>query len=327
VAEIMLQQTRVETVIPYYQRWMSRFPTLAALAESDLQDVLACWEGLGYYARARSLHRAAGIILHKHGGIFPSDFKTVLSLPGIGHSSAADILSIAFGQDHAALDGNIKRVIARLSDLPDELNSPAFLEKCRATLAGLLPAGRAGDFNQALMDLGATVCLPAAPTCAACPLVQNCLANQHQTQSVRPVSRAKPAIPQYFVTAGVILRGEPGTRQVLLAQRPQHGLLGGMWEYPGGKQEPAESLADCLKRELREELGVEVEVGAEIGTFKHAYTHFRVTLRANYCRILSGEPAPLAADEVRWVNLADLPAYPMGKLDRLISGVLTQPSG
>ncbi len=324
VAEIMLQQTRVDTVIPYYHRWMTRFPTLHTLAESSLQDVLACWEGLGYYSRARSMHRAAGLIIRDHGGTFPSDLHTLLSLPGIGSSSAADILSIAFGQDMAALDGNIKRVIARLYDLPDELDTPAFLRRCRSLLDELLPSGRAGDFNQSLMDLGAGICLPGVPLCDTCPLSENCLARERQSQATRPVTRPRAAIPHVQVTAGVLLQSYNHSQQVLIARRPQSGLLGGMWEFPGGKQEAGESLDASLIRELHEELGVSVEVGRKVGVFKHAYTHFRVTLHAYLCHILSGEPSALAADEIRWVTLPDLSGYPMGKLDRMISEALVK---
>jgi len=324
VAEIMLQQTRVDTVIPYYHRWMARFPSLRSLAESSLQDALACWEGLGYYSRVRSMHRAAGLIIRDHGGIFPSDLPALLSLPGIGPSSAADILSIAFGQDLAALDGNIKRVLARMYDLPEALDSAAFLHRCHSLLDELLPAGRAGDFNQALMDLGASICLPGVPPCAHCPLSESCLSYERQTQIARPVSRRRAAIPHYQVTAGILMRGHNQIQQVLIARRPQTGLLGGMWEFPGGKQEADESLDASLIRELHEELGVDVEVGVKVGIFKHAYTHFRVTLHAYLCRILSGEPSALAADEIHWVALHDLPAYPMGKLDRMISNALVK---
>ena len=320
VAEIMLQQTRVETVIPYYQRWLQRFPDIHALASASQQEVLQAWEGLGYYSRARNLHRAAIRVENEHDGRLPSDPETLARLPGIGPSTAADILSIAFGQDAGALDGNIRRVLARLFDLPHTSGSPAFLAECRQHLNGLLPPGRAGDFNQAMMDLGAGICLPRAPLCPECPLRSDCLACSRGTQQQRPVPRVKPQIPHYIVTAGVLHANHAdASSPVLIARRPADGLLGGMWEFPGGKQQPGESLEDCLKRELQEELGVTAEITVPLGSYRHAYTHFRVTLHAFHCQITRGEPQPLSADQLAWVLPSQLGTYPMGKLDRLIS--------
>lgn len=321
VAEIMLQQTRVDTVIPYYLRWMKRFPDVQALADSSLQDVLSVWEGLGYYTRARNMHHAAMIMVKEHRGQLPDDLGTMLCLPGIGRSSAADILSIAYGKDLSALDGNIKRVLARLFDISSALDSPDFIHACISYLDQLLPAGKAGDFNQALMDLGAGVCTPKNPACIDCPLNQDCAAFRAGTQWQRPQPKPRKKIPHYIVTAGIVWKDS----LVLIARRPASSLLGGLWEFPGGKQQPEESLENCLIRELHEELGVSVEVGPPVGTFKHAYTHFRVTLHAFHCRVTAGKPAPLSADELKWVTLPQLEDYPMGKLDRLIARALLQP--
>jgi A/G-specific adenine glycosylase len=315
----MLQQTRVETVIPYYLRWMDRFPDLTSLARSELQDVLVTWEGLGYYSRARNMHKSARMIAAEYNGKIPDQYDQLINLPGIGPSSAADILSVAYGMNLAALDGNIKRVLARIFNLTDILDSPDFLKQCQLELDSLLPNGKAGDFNQAMMDLGATICLPKNPACPECPLRGDCQAYSAGVQLDRPVPKPRKEIPHYIVTAGVIFdnSGRPG--KVLLAKRPANGLLGGMWEYPGGKIQPGESLEECLERELKEELGIDAAVGNQLGTFKHAYTHFRVTLHAFQCQILSGIPAPLSADEIAWVGLDALDDFPMGKLDRLIT--------
>lgn len=321
VSEIMLQQTRVETVIPYYTRWLERFPTLTALASARQQEVLHIWEGLGYYSRGRNLHRAAREVLAKHGGNLPASVEELRRLPGIGDYTAAAIASIAFGRDAAALDGNIRRVLARLFDLQSELKSPEFGRQVRELANALLPPGRAGDHNQALMDLGATLCTPRAPACDCCPLMDFCLARQRGVQEQRPVRTKRPPVPKYTVTAAVIRRDG----RLLLARRPQQGLLGGLWEFPGGKVEGRESLPTCLQRELREELGVEVTVGEELGVFRHAYTHYRVRLHAFACTLDRGEPQPIQPSALAWVATQELDGYPMGKIDRQIARLLQQP--
>jgi A/G-specific adenine glycosylase len=315
VSEIMLQQTRVETVIPYYERWMARFPSLPALAAASQQDVLAVWEGLGYYSRARNLHRAAKIVLDEYGGELPADVRLLRRLPGVGRYTAAAIASIAFGLDEPALDGNIRRVLARLFNVTDDARSPQGEQHLWALAAANLPPRRAGDYNQALMDLGASICTPRTPHCAACPLAEHCQANQLGVQEERPVLAKRPAIPHYQVTAAIITRGD----HVLIARRPPNGLLGGLWEFPGGKQQDGEDLPTCLQREIMEELGVQIHVGEPYGVYKHAFTHFRITLHAFCCTLPSGEPRPIQAAEVCWVTPDTLSDYPMGKVDRQIA--------
>lgn len=315
VAEIMLQQTRVDTVIPYYLRWMEAFPDVTTLAAANQQQALSVWEGLGYYSRARNLHRAAVVVQEKNGGQIPDSLKELESLPGIGKAGAADILSIAFGQDLATVDGNIRRVVARLLDLEWVQGTAGFETAVQSFVDENLPPGEAGDYNQAWMDLGATICVPERPDCASCPLRDDCQAFGRNHQELRPVKKEKAPIPTQTVAAGILLR----EGRVLLAHRHSQGLLGGLWEYPGGKQLEGESLSACLARELREELGIEVQVGAFQGTYRHAYTHFRVVLSAYFCDILSGTPQPLAASELAWASLTQLSAYPMGKIDRMIS--------
>jgi A/G-specific adenine glycosylase len=315
VSEIMLQQTRVETVAPYFTRWMLRFPTLAALAAASQQEVLQLWEGLGYYSRGRNLHQAARLVMEQTNGCLPSTGAELRRLPGIGSYTAAAIASIAFGRDEAALDGNIRRVLARLFNLTALLRTPDFERKAISLAESLLPSGRAGDHNQAIMDLGATVCIPRAPACPRCPLTGFCQAFALGIQEERPLTIRKPAVPHHTVTAAVLRRDGA----VLIARRPESGLLGGLWEFPGGKVEPGEELPACLQREIREELGMEIAVGALIGVFRHAYTHFRITLHAFECRIVSGSPQPLEASELRWALPADLHQFPMGKIDRQIA--------
>ncbi|MEJ5203560.1 MAG: A/G-specific adenine glycosylase [Anaerolineales bacterium] len=315
VSEVMLQQTRVETVIPYFQRWMERFPTLIALAGAPEQEVLQLWEGLGYYTRARNLHKAAQIVVHEYGGELPSDRAALEHLPGIGRYTAAAIASIAFGLDEATLDGNIRRVLARVFHMDLPARSPDGERRLWQLARQHLPAGRAGDYNQALMDLGATICTPRAPACFICPLETLCLARRLGVQEQLPRLERRAPVPHYLVAAAVIQKDE----QVLITQRPAQGLLGGMWEFPGGKVEAGESLQDGLRREICEELGIRIEVGELLGVFKHAYTHFRVTLHAFYCKVLEGEPTALQAADWRWASLQQLEDFPMGKIDRQIS--------
>jgi A/G-specific adenine glycosylase len=315
----MLQQTRVETVIPYFERWMQLFPDIPTLARAPLQDVLAAWEGLGYYSRARNLHRAARMVMEEMGGKLPQRAKDLRKLPGIGRYTAGAIASIAFGQDEPALDGNIRRVLARLYKVTEPARSSAGETRLWELAEVHLPPGRAGDYNQALMDLGATVCTPRSPACDRCPLADACQAYQLGIQDELPVGSARAKIPHYTVTAAVICLDQ----SVLITQRPLNGLLGGLWEFPGGKLQPGEELATCLQREILEELGVEVQVGAPLGVYQHAYTHFRVTLHAFSCSLSNGgQPKALQVEDLRWVVPDELAAYPMGKIDRQIASDL-----
>jgi A/G-specific adenine glycosylase len=315
VAVIMLQQTRFETVIPYFERWMARFPSVHALAAASEQEALAAWKGLGYYGRARRLHRAARLVVDEHGGELPRDLPSLRRLPGIGRYMAAAIASIAFGLDEPALDGNLRRVFARLFDVCAPADSPSGEAILWKLAAEHLPRGRAGDYNQALMDLGALVCTPRAPACAACPLAEQCRACALGVQEQRPVLKPKPAAPHHTVTAAVIER----EGKYLLARRPQEGLLGGLWEFPGGKVEAGETLEAALRREMREELGAAVRVGAPFGVYRHAYTHFRFTLHAFLCTLNGDEPRPLEAGALAWASPSEMPDYPMGKVDRQIA--------
>jgi A/G-specific adenine glycosylase len=319
VSEIMLQQTRVETVIPYYERWMERYPTATDLAEASIDEVLRHWEGLGYYRRAHNLHRGAIQVVKQYGGQIPDTQIILKSIPGIGEYTAAAIAALAFNVDAIALDGNLRRVLARLLDLEMDPRQPEGKRRIRAWADNLLPTGQASAFNQGLMDLGAMVCLPRIPRCEDCPLSAWCLAYEHGTQPMRPVKKTRGSIPHYFAAAGVLQR----EGKVLIGRRPEDKLLGGLWEFPGGKQGQNESLEECLSRELEEELGVEVEVGVSLGKFVHAYTHFRITVHAFFADIISGEPKPLDHDELAWVQPSQFVQYPMGKIDRAIARQLT----
>ena len=322
VSEIMLQQTRVETVVPYFEKWMRLFPDVHALAKASEHEVLNTWEGLGYYSRARNLHKAAKIVAEQYDGEMPRDLNELRRLPGIGRYTLGAIASIAFGMDVSALDGNIKRVYARVFDIDEPVDSPAG-EKILWTLADKnLPNGYAGDYNQALMDLGATICLPKNPRCLICPLMKMCKARQNGIQDQRPVMKPKKEVPHYIQAAGVMIR----RGKVLLAQRPSSGLLGGMWEFPNGRVtgDPAQGLAGALKTgyKLRlEMMGTgRVRNNEAIGVVQHAYTHFKVTVYVFRCELVS----LLKNSNLMWVPLKELDEYPMGKIDRQIAKMITK---
>ena len=315
VSEIMLQQTRVETVIPYYERWVERFPTLSKLANADLEEVLRLWEGLGYYRRAHNLHRTAKLVLHEHNGRFPSQAIELKKLPGLGSYTAAALAALAFDQAEIALDGNLRRVIARVIDLELDPRSAAGEGQLREWADKQLPPGRAADFNQALMDLGAAICLPKNPLCESCPIAIHCLAYARGTTGERPVRPPRRPVPALQAAAGVIRRGG----SVLIGRRPEGKLLGGLWEFPGGKREPDENLRQCLKRELKEELDIEVQVGTELGSFDHKYSHFHVSVHAFEAEILEGEPQASDHSALEWVEIYQLSQFPMGKVDRAIA--------
>jgi A/G-specific adenine glycosylase len=314
VSEIMLQQTRVETVISYFEKWMQLFPTVQTLADASERDVLNAWEGLGYYSRARNLHKAAKMMVSEYGGRLPRDMDELIKLPGIGRYTVGAIASIAFDMDEPALDGNLKRVYARLFDLEEPVDSPKGEKLLWDIARENLPKGRAGDFNQALMDLGATICIPKNPRCLICPLMAICRARENGTQELRPVKKPKKAVPHYVHAAGVVLK----KGKVLLAQRPSSGLLGGMWEFPNGRVDgdPAGELAEAL----RTGYSLKVRKKEALGVVQHAYTHFKVTVHAFQCD-LSSMPK---AQSLKWVPLKDLDDYPMGKVDRRIAGMIKQ---
>jgi A/G-specific adenine glycosylase len=314
ISEVMLQQTRVETVIPYYRRFLSRFPTLRSLAEAELDDVLKAWEGLGYYARARNLHRAARRVMEHHGGQLPAEREALLALPGIGAYTVGAVLSLAFGQDAAVLDGNVRRVLSRLFAIDGDPRSAATRRKLWNLAEALLPPGQAGLFNEALMDLGATVCIPRDPRCADCPLSEGCQGHQGGDPERYPTRVQRRPLPHYDVAAGVIWRGD----QLLISKRHTDDLLGGLWELPGGTRESGETLEECLVREVREELGIEIAVGDLMMAVRHAYTHFRVTIHVFHCRYLSGQPQALGCADWRWVRPDELDDFAFPAADRRI---------
>jgi A/G-specific adenine glycosylase len=284
VSEIMLQQTQIATVIPYYERWMKRFPTTKALAKADLDDVLKMWEGLGYYARARNLHRAA-----REVKALPKTSEAWRSVPGVGPYTAAAIASIAHGERAAVFDGNVRRVLSRLA-AADVSEAPP-------------PRGNPGDYNQALMELGQRVCTFRAPKCDACPIAADCKARASGDPEQWPSKKPKKEVPHKEVAIGVIWDGD----RFYVQRREEEGLLGGLWEFPGGKREKGETFEECLRREIQEETGFKVDVGPYLTTVKHRYTHFSVKLHTYHCFLRKGKGPG------KWVTLEEVEKLAMPK--------------
>ncbi len=313
MSEIMLQQTQVKTVIPYYGRWLQAFPTVQALAVADQQAVLKLWEGLGYYARARNLHKAAQQIVAEFDGEFPRELESAIALKGIGRTTAGGILSAAFNAPTPILDGNVKRVLSRL------IAYPAIPNKALMPLWNLseqlLDPKHPRDFNQAIMDLGATLCTRHNPACLLCPWQKSCAAYNQNAVSRFPMTESRKPLPHKHIGVAVITDSQGN---ILIDRRKQEGLLGGLWEFPGGKIEPGETPEECVKREIKEELGIEIAVQDKLITIEHAYTHFKVTLNVFNCKHLSGDPQPLESDEVKWVTLDEIDQYPFPKANSQI---------
>lgn len=319
ISELMLQQTRVEQATPYFERWMKRFPDLATLAAARMDEVLKQWEGLGYYSRARRAHAVAQRLVEKHGGRFPETLEELRALPGIGPYTAAAVGSLAFGLDAAVVDGNVIRVLARAFADDADVTKPGSRRRFQERADELLPRGNAAIFNEAMMELGATVCTPRNPRCDICPLRKICRAFAAGQVDRYPAKKRRVAVPHKHVGAAVIVDARG---RYLIAQRREGELLGGLWEFPGGKLEPGESIEQCIAREIREELGVEIEVGEHVITVKHAFSHFTMDLHAHRCRIVRGRPRALECAAVKWVKPSDFSTYAFGRADQQIVAAL-----
>jgi A/G-specific adenine glycosylase len=315
ISEIMLQQTQVDTVIPYYHRFLKAFPTVSSLARASLQDVLKAWENLGYYSRARNIHAAARVIVEKFGGRIPENLEEIKTLPGIGQYTAGAILSIAYGHALPAVDGNVRRILCRLFAIRKPVDDAREQKQLQTLAASLIPFKHPGDFNQALMDLGATICKAKNPDCARCPIANLCQARLHDLQNVLPITRKAPAIPRRQAATAVV-RNSKG--MLLVVQRPASGLLASLWKLPGGFIKSDEDAEKSLRHNVKEELGISIQVGKPLASVNHTYTHFRLTLQAYECRLLKGVPKPIGCQNWRWASLTDLKKLPLSKIDRMI---------
>ena len=312
VSEVMLQQTRVETVRDRWVAFLAAFPTLEALAGADQQAVLKAFEGLGYYARVRKLHEAARLLVAKGAAGLPADAEALRALPGFGDYTTAAVGSIAFGLPLAAVDGNVIRVLTRLLGEDGEVSRAPVRRRLQAAADALLARRSAGDWNQAMMELGATVCTPRRPTCTSCPLRKDCKAFAEGDPTRYPNKRKRGPTPHHRIAAGIVWKGA----EVLVARRPAEGLLGGLWEFPGGKVEAGESDEAAIAREVREETGVDVEVREHFLSVDHAYTHFKITLVLHHCRWRAGTPEALGCEAPAFQPFEALEALPFPRANQ-----------
>jgi A/G-specific adenine glycosylase len=315
ISEAMLQQTQVSRVIGYYERFLARFPSLATLAAAEPSEVLKAWEGLGYYSRARLLHCAAQRVANEFGGELPNDFERLRALPGFGDYTAAAVASIAFGRPVAAIDANVTRVVARLHgrDVGDSLTNQKNVVAERA--AALLHPSRAGDFNQAMMELGAVVCTPRAPKCAACPVKTFCQAFALGEPSRWPLKKAKRPRPTVRAACIVVMQGEA----TLLVRRVDEKLLGNLWEPPGGALRDDESPEAGVRRIFREWFDASAASVQEIACVAHAFTHFKLRLHAFRCQPAERLAPPSAG---RWATPADIERLPLTRAARKVLGMM-----
>jgi len=318
VSEIMLQQTQVATVIPYFQRFVERFPDAQTLAAADPQDVLRIWEGLGYYSRARHLQAAAHQIAGPLQGRFPESAVEWKSLPGIGDYTAAAITSIAFGKPEPAVDGNVLRVYSRLRGIRDNITLPAVRDTIREQLRPAIRTVDASAFNQAMMELGALVCRPRQPLCGNCPLKRHCKAHRDDLTASIPNKPRKAAVPHFTEVAVIITNPQGG---VLLYRRPDSGLLGGLWAFPQARRKGNEPYRETLMRAIADLLTSAAITGIrKRGIVKHAFSHFSQTIHVYTCQ---AEPLAIESKGVQaepcWCRPEKLDALPLSKTDRTIA--------
>lgn len=316
LSEIMLQQTRVDQATPYFNRFVERFPTVHDLADADQQDVLKVWEGLGYYSRARHLHDAAQLVVEKFDGKVPDNWDDITELKGVGPYTASAILSIAYNKNHAVVDGNVIRVLSRYLGIDDDVRSTKTKNAIQEAADDLLSEKRPGDFNQAVMELGATVCTPSNPDCEECPLQNSCIAYKTLRTDEIPYKSAAKKRPHHQIGVGIVMNDD---EEVLIALRPEDAMLGGLWEFPGGKQEEDEEIEQTVIRELNEELGIEVSITKPFMKLDHAYSHFTITLHAYLCSLKEGTPKPKSSQKVRWIAIEKLEDYPFPKANRRLT--------
>ena len=296
ISEIMLQQTQVQTVIPYYLNWVQQYPTVEDLASAKIDDLLLIWQGLGYYKRVHNILSTANIIVKEYNGKFPQDYANLITLSGIGDYTASMILSIAFQESiNVPIDGNIKRIMSRLYILPLEATT---LKNYKKHTIDYIDSSNPGDSIQALMDLGREICKPMNPLCCDCPINTYCIANQKNLTDKFPIKIKKKSIPHYNISVGLIWH----KNQFIISKRKKNQLLGGLWELPGGKRKIQENALQCLKREIKEELDITIVKPKEIGTIQHQYSHMKLSITLFVCDYKEGKAKSLASEEIKWIQ-------------------------
>lgn len=320
ISEIMLQQTRVTAVIPYFERFIERFPNLASLASSNTEEVLKAWEGLGYYSRARNLHKAARIIQNDMHGKFPNTLEELKSLPGTGDYTAAAVAGIAFAIPEPVVDGNVLRVFTRFFAIGEDIRKQSTKRTVRNLLLPNIKNAPPSDFNQAIMELGALVCTPTKPDCEICPMKTKCLAKISKRTTEFPVKSKPKEVPHYEIAVGFIWNG----KTFFTARRNDSQMLGGLWELPGGKREKGETLRQTAEREILEESGLQVKAEQKLTKIKHAYSHFKITVTAFHCRLLCNPETVCCNRPFKWITIEEIENLPFPRANHKIFSALQQ---
>ncbi len=315
ISEVMLQQTQVETVIPYYRRFLKRFPALQDLAKARPDSIFRIWQGLGYYRRAEQLRSAARLIVKEHKGQFPKRAVELAKLPGFGPYTAGAVASIAFAEPEPAIDGNVMRVMSRLFFITMPMTNTVVQHRLRPLVLKLMGRAKPGAFNQALMELGALICRPKQPKCQACPLRLHCRARKsgRDLESIPVKKKIKRRKKPVSIAIGIVKR----RHQVLIAKRPAGTILGGLWEFPGGKKDPGERIAQTCIRELYEETGLRVRIQSRLDDFVHHYSHYSVHLHFFVCEVSGGRLRRIDRP-IKWVALSRLTHYAFPAANRRI---------
>ena len=318
ISEVMLQQTQVKTVIPYFNKWMTKFPTIQDVSKSDIDTILKYWEGLGYYSRAHNIKKASDIICANLNGYIPKD-EILKDIPGIGDYMYGAIMSIAFNKPIAAIDGNVKRVFSRL--LCKNFTSSSDINDLKNHISNKMYKKRAGCFNQAIMDLGREICKPSSAICAECPLQKSCQAYKKDLVDRYPQKITKKAIPSFDVVVGFITNQN---HDFLITKRPKNKMLGGLWELPGGKKEKGESLKNGLIRELKEEINVDINIDRKIGMIQHSYSHMNIKLHGYECKIKRGNIKKNECDDIKWISLNQINRYTFPKANHKLFSIIKE---
>ena len=300
LSEIMLQQTQAQTVIPYYNNWLQKFPSIASVANAPLDSILKAWEGLGYYARARNFHKACAILHQKNIHTVPNQLDEFIKLPGVGEYTAAAVLSIAYNQPYPAIDTNFIRIFSRIKEI--NLHFPQSKKIILEYVLNDFLYNSPGNFNQSMMDFGRFVCTNSRPKCHICVINKYCNAFVNNTVNKFPLKLKKTKKPHHNVAVGIVWKNN----KILITKRPSSGLLGGLWEFPGGKVLPNEKPQDCVAREIKEELSLEINVQKKLHQIQHAYSHFSISLAAYKCKLIKGTPQLIGCADYRWINPKDI---------------------
>ena len=319
ISELMLQQTKVEQAIPYFNKWMKYFPTLLSLSKSSEEEVLKLWQGIGYYSRARNIYKTSKIIKDKYKGHFPANPNDIESLPGIGPYTKAAICSLAYNLDYGVLDGNVIRVLSRFFAYSDNVGKLSSKKELQSIVDLSLPKGKSSEFNEAIMELGALVCTPKKTKCNACPINNNCKAFKKDLVEIYPIKTPKKKVPLINVGAAVIIKNN----KILISQRRSGQMLEGLWEFPGGKKEDDENIQECIKREIKEELNLDVFVDNHLITINHSYSHFKMRLFTYFVKIIKGSPKSMENQNFEWISFNKIRNRPFSKADLKIIDALS----